>query len=60
MSDRFGSPQIWTMGADGGNQSKLTRKGTYNQTPAWSPRTDVPLIAFTARDEKLSYDIVIL
>jgi TolB protein len=57
VSDRFGSPQIWTMNADGSNQQRLTRRGNYNQTPRWSPRKDVPLIAFTARDEKYNYDI---
>jgi TolB protein len=57
VSDRFGSPQIWTMNADGSNQQRLTRKGNYNQTPRWCPRKDLPLIAFTARDEKYNYDI---
>ena len=57
VSDRFGSPQVWTMNADGSNQQRLTRKGNYNQTPRWSPRKDMNLIAFTARDEKYSYDI---
>jgi TolB protein len=57
VSDRHGSPQIWTMNADGSNQQKLTRRGTYNQTPAWCPRKDMPLVAFTARDEKYNYDI---
>lgn len=57
VSDRFGSPQIWTMNADGSNQQRLTRRGNYNQTPRWCPRKDLPLIAFTARDEKYAYDI---
>lgn len=57
VSDRHGTPQIWVMNADGSNQRRLTHRGNYNQTPCWSPRSDVPLIAFTARDEKLSYDI---
>ena len=35
------------MNADGSNQQKVTRRGTYNQTPAWSPRTDAPLVAFS-------------
>ncbi len=51
VSNRYGSPQIWTMNADGSNQQRLTRRGNYNQTPRWCPRKDVPLIAFTARDE---------
>jgi TolB protein len=45
------------MNADGSNQQRLTRRGNYNQTPRWCPRKDVPLIAFTARDEKYNYDI---
>jgi TolB protein len=57
ISDRHGTPQVWVMSADGSGQTKVTRRGTYNQTPAWTPRKDVPLIAFTARDEKGSYDI---
>jgi TolB protein len=57
VSDRHGSPQIWIMAADGSGQQKLTRRGNYNQTPRWSPRKDVPLVAFTARDEKMAYDI---
>src|SRR5581483_133188 len=58
VSDRHGSPQIWVMGADGSGQQKVTRRGNYNQTPKWIPRKDSPpLVAFTARDEKLAYDI---
>jgi TolB protein len=57
VSDRLGSPQIWVMNADGSNQRRLTTRGNYNQTPSWCPRTDTPLIAFTARDEKFAYDI---
>jgi TolB protein len=57
VSDRHGNPQIWMMGADGSGQSKITRRGNYNQTPSWTPRPDAPLIAFTARDEKGSYDV---
>ncbi len=60
VSDRHGSPQIWVMNADGSNQHLVTYKGKYNQTPVWCPRKDTPLIAFTARDEKLNYDIFTL
>jgi TolB protein len=57
VSDRHGSPQIWVMSADGSGQTKLTRRGNYNQEPSWCPRRDAPLIAFTARDEKMAYDV---
>jgi TolB protein len=57
VSDRHGSPQIWVMNADGSNPQKITRRGNYNQEPVWCPRKDVPLIAFSARDEKMAYDI---
>jgi SAM-dependent methyltransferase len=55
VSDRHGSPQIWVMGKDGGNQRRLTFQGEYNQTPEWSPKGDK--ILFTARDERLIFDI---
>ncbi len=57
VSDRHGNPQIWMMAADGSGQTKLTRRGNYNQEPSWCPRKDQNQIAFTARDEKFSYDI---
>jgi TolB protein len=57
VSDRHGSPQIWVMSADGSGQTKVTRRGTYNQEPSWCPRKEVPLIAFTARDERGAYDV---
>jgi TolB protein len=57
VSDRHGSPQIWTMSADGSGQQKITRRGNYNQEPSWCPRQGMPLIAFTARDEKMAYDV---
>jgi TolB protein len=36
-SDRSGGPQIYVMDADGGNTRRLTKKGSYNSAPAWSP-----------------------
>lgn len=57
VSNRYGSPQVWVMGADGSGQTRLTRRGNYNQEPAWCPRCPAPTVAFTARDERLNFDI---
>jgi TolB protein len=55
VSNRAGSPQIYLMNADGSEAKRLTFQGTYNTTPAFSPRGDV--VAFTARDERNIFDI---
>jgi TolB protein len=55
VSNRAGGPQVFMMNADGGNVKRLTFQGSYNTTPAFSPRGD--LVAFTARDEKNAFDI---
>ena len=55
MSDRSGTPQIYVMPATGGGARRLTFQGTYNTTPDWSPSAGK--IAFTARDERYSFDI---
>jgi TolB protein len=57
VSDRQGTPQIYLMPSSGGSARRLTYQGNYNQTPRFSPRKDVPMLAFTGRDERLNYDI---
>jgi len=57
VSDRQGTPQIYLMSSSGGGAKRLTYQGNYNQTPAFSPRKDVPMIAFTGRDERYVFDI---
>lgn len=57
VSDRTGSPQIYIMPASGGGAKRLTFQGNQNTTPRINPRADKPLIAFTGRDERLSFDI---
>jgi TolB protein len=59
VSSRSGQPHIYIMNADGSNQRRLTFQGTYNQEPDWSPRLDGQIV-FTARDEKLKYDIFLV
>ncbi len=49
VSNRYGNPQLWIMNADGTGKRRLTRRGYYNQTPAWCPVKGSPLIAFTSR-----------
>jgi TolB protein len=57
VSDRQGTPQIFVMPASGGEPKRITFQGTYNQTPRFCPRADVPIIAFTGRDERLVFDV---
>jgi TolB protein len=57
VSNRGGSPQVYVMSASGGNVRRLTYKGGYNQEPAWCPRPDLPLVAFTGRDERGNFDV---
>lgn len=58
VSERFAHPHIFLMDANGGNQTRLTFKGDYNQEPRWSPRHNE--ILFTARDERLQYDLFVI
>jgi TolB protein len=57
VSDRQGTPQIFMMPSSGGGAKRVTFQGTYNQTPRFCPKADVPMIAFTGRDERLVFDI---
>jgi TolB protein len=59
VSDRQGSPQIYVMSASGGGGKRLTFQGNQNSTPHFNPRPDKPLIAFTGRDERGSFDIFV-
>jgi TolB protein len=59
VSSRAGSPHIYVMNADGSSPRRLTFQGNYNQEPNWSPREDGQ-IAFTARDERLQFDIFLV
>lgn len=59
VSSRSGAPHIYLMNADGSGQRRLTFQGNYNQEPNWSPRPDGQ-IAFTARDERLKFDIFLV
>ncbi len=59
VSSRSGNPHIYVMNADGSAARRLTFQGNYNQEPDWSPRADGQ-IAFTARDERLKYDIFVV
>ena len=49
VSNRHGTPQVWVMNADGSNPQRVTFRGSHNQTPAWCPDPNRPLIAFTGR-----------
>jgi TolB protein len=57
VSSRHGGPQIFVMNSDGSGVQRVTYKGSYNQTPAFCPDPNKPLIAFTARDGG-GFDIV--
>jgi dipeptidyl aminopeptidase/acylaminoacyl peptidase len=46
MSPRDGNSEIYTMNADGTNQTNITNNGAWDSTPTWSP--DGTKIAFTS------------
>jgi TolB protein len=60
VSDRQGTPQVFVMSASGSNPRRLTFQGSQNTTPRWNPAPDKPLIAFTGRDERATFDIFVL
>ncbi len=59
VSDRNGGPQIFVVPAGGGAARQVSRIGSYNTTPTWSPRPGKQIIAYTTRDGG-AYDIVTL
>ena len=46
-SARTGSPQVYVMNVDGSGLSRVSHAGSYNTSPAWSPKGD--RIAYTTR-----------
>lgn len=59
VSSRSGNPHIYLMNADGSDVKRLTFRGNYNQEPDWSPKAGGKIV-FTARDERLKYDIFLV
>ena len=59
VSDRNGGPQIFVVPASGGAAKQVSFNGSYNTTPAWSPKAGKHVIAYTTRDGG-AYDIVTL
>lgn len=59
VSDRNGGPQIFLVPAAGGGARQVSKVGSYNTTPTWSPRPGKQVIAYTTRDGA-TYDIVTL
>lgn len=53
VSNRQGTPQIWTMTQAGANPTRVTFRGDYNQTPSWCTAGNRSVIAFTGRDQSL-------
>jgi TolB protein len=40
VSDKGGSPQIYTVRREGSDVRRITFKGSYNTSPSWSPKGD--------------------
>jgi TolB protein len=61
VSDRAGTAQIYELSLEPENKNelkRLTKQGSYNQTPQYSP--DAKFIAFTGRDEAKVLDVFLL
>ncbi|HMI89994.1 MAG TPA: hypothetical protein VK509_01465 [Polyangiales bacterium] len=50
VSTRHGAPQIFLMSSGGGEPKRITYKGSHNQTPAFCPDPETPLVGFAGRD----------
>jgi TolB protein len=59
VSDREGGPQIFVAPAGGGGAKRVSKNGSYNTTPSWSPAKGARVLAYTTRDGG-AYDIVTL
>ena len=59
VSDREGGPQIFVAPAGGGAAKRVSKNGSYNTTPAWSPAKGARVLAYTTRDGG-TFDIVTL
>jgi TolB protein len=59
VSDREGGPQIFVVPATGGTPKRVSRNGSYNTTPTWSPLKGSRILAYTTRDGG-AFDIVTL
>ena len=59
VSDRQGSPQVFVVSANGGSARRVSKNGSYNTTPTWSPVKGQRKLAYTTRDGS-AYDIVTL
>jgi len=59
VSNRNGGPQIFVASASGGGASRVSWQGSYNTTPAWSPRSDESKLAWTMQSEGGNFDIAV-
>ncbi|MEZ4401072.1 MAG: Tol-Pal system beta propeller repeat protein TolB [Kofleriaceae bacterium] len=59
VSDREGGPQVFVVPAAGGAARRVSKNGSYNSTPAWSPAKGARVLAYTTRDGG-AFDIVTL